>query len=166
MTYLSEELYRTITDNIPIVCIDIVPVKKVDSSWQIGVATLSTGPEAGKLAIFGGRVQHNETILDAIKRHLSQDLDINNFSFYGINNVARPFHVQEYLHQKTAEPPHCYDPTKHAVSLIYLINLDDEPKPKNEVSDFRWISRDQVPAISAYNQLVVMNLAFEALNQG
>jgi hypothetical protein len=73
--------------------------------------------------------------------------------------------VQQYFHQASAKPPFGYDPTKHAVTLTYIIDINEEPQPKNEAADFRWISNSEVPAEAAYNQHLVMRLAFEYLQK-
>jgi ADP-ribose pyrophosphatase YjhB (NUDIX family) len=163
MTYLSPKLFKTMTDNIPITCIDLIPVRRLGDKWQIGIITRATGPEVGKPAILGGRIFYEETILQAILRHMKTDWEVSQYTFFSGNKVSRPFYVQQYLHQKSAKSPFGYDPTKHAISLTYLIQIAEEPRPRNEASDFYWIDRQELPESSAYNQHLVMELAFDEL---
>jgi len=162
MTYLSDDLYQSVTHAVPIVCVDVIPVRQNAGQWEIGIITRATGPEAGKAALLGGRVWHNETLDDAIKRHILTDWDITNFSFFAGNDIGRPFHVQQHLHQDSSEAPYSFDPTKHAIALTYLIELQETPKPRNEASDFYWVSQESLP-LAGYNQQFTMQAAFEFL---
>ncbi|HUA13551.1 MAG TPA: DUF4916 domain-containing protein [Candidatus Sulfotelmatobacter sp.] len=163
MDYLPEDLYKTITGAMPIACVDLIPVRKVEDVYQIGVITRATGPESGRQAVLGGRIYLSETIADSISRHLKANLGISTYSFLEGNEVARPFYVQQYFRSETAEPPYGYDPTKHAIALTYLIKFQETAKPVNEASAFYWIKSDDVPKSSAYNQHLVMMKTFKFL---
>lgn len=164
MPYLPDEQYRLVTSSVPIVCVDIIPVRQTgDSSWEIGVIERATGSQASKLAVLGGRIHHSETISEAIARHLQDDLSVYSFSFLGTNSTSRPFIVQQYAHAASAEKPTGFDPTKHAIALTYLIELTDKPHPQREASSFTWINSSQVPYDAAFNQDVVMRAAFDFL---
>ncbi len=163
MTYLSDELYSTITNSIPIVCVDIIPVRKTGSEWELGTIIRATGPEKDKLAILGGRIQHNETITDAIKRHLTESLEVDRFALLPSNDINRPFYIQQYFHQSSLPPPDGFDPTKHAIALTYLIEISDVLSVQGEASDFRWINQTSIPKNFGYNQQVVIEAAFSFL---
>lgn len=163
MTYVSDKLYKTITDSIPIVCVDMIPVRKVDEEWELGVITRATGLEKGKLAIIGGRVQHNESLNDAIYRHLGDSLDISHFSFTQHNSIEKPFRVHQYFHQLSAQSLVGFDPSKHAVALTYMISITEEPAPRDEASAYHWIRSDQTHGNFGYNQDQVIESAFNLL---
>lgn len=165
MTYLSEDLYKTIVKNIPLVCVDILPVKKVNEEWRIGIITRATGPETGKPAILGGRIYYGELIKDTISRNLEADLGIKSYKFLEGHDESQPYYVQQYVHADSAKNPLGYDPTKQAVALLYLVKLDDEPQPKNEASNFYWINKTQIPKAAAYNQQVIMKFVLSKLDQ-
>lgn len=140
MTYLPQKLYDQIVGSIPIICVDIVPVNSKNGKKYFGVIERKTGPEAGKLALIGGRVYKDEKIIDAIKRTLVNDLSVDRFSFYKCE-VSHPIVVEQYMNTDEIEGNYLYDSTKHAISLIYAINIDQAKiKPKNEASDFLWIN--------------------------
>ena len=162
-TLLPEDLYKSITKSIPIVCVDILPVKKVRGVWQIGVIKRSTGKESGKLAILGGRIALRESIVDSIKRHLLKDLRVSNFIFYKTNTDSNPFYVQQYFMGSDSSKPYGFDPTKHAIALTYLVTINDTPIPENEASEFRWITKQEIPKKPAFNQDTLMEEVFKHL---
>lgn len=161
--YLNNNLYKNISSHIPIICVDIIPVKQVNKVCKIGLIIRATGNEAGKLAILGGRIALNETIPEAISRHLLKDLDIHNFDFYQSNNTQKPFYVQQYFIGSESKKPYGFDPTKHAIALTYLVTINEEPSPRDEASAFSWIDRNQIPTKPAFNQDTVMYEVFDYL---
>ena len=163
MGYLPDKLYDTITRHIPIICVDLIPAKKQDYKWLIGIIRRATGTEANKPALLGGRVRYQESLDSAIRRHLKTDCGVVKFQFWHVNSLDRPFYVQQYVHAESAQPPLAYDPTKHSIALTYLIEIGEEPKPGNEADDFYWITASQIPEHAAFNQHVVMAQAFNFL---
>lgn len=161
--FLSKAVYELVVESVPIVCVDFLPVKfdPITNEPQIGIITRATGPEAGKPALLGGRVEKNETLVEAIIRHLEGSLGESEFSFHEGNAVDNPYHVAEYTHAPTAEGG--YDPTKHSIALTYLIDINEPQVVRDEASDFRWISLDQIPETSAYNHHLAMRKAAEYL---
>lgn len=57
----------------------------------------------------------------------------------------------------------CFDPTKHAVTLVYLVRLKEEPTPQNEASSVVWFSETPPAQQCGYNQQVVLAKLFELL---
>lgn len=163
-TNLPEELYLNMVSSMPIICTDIIPVREKNGVLQIGVIKRATGKESGKFAILGGRVALNETITEAIERHLFQDLSINRFSYFNRNSDSQPFYVQQYFRGTKSTPPYGFDPSKHSITPTYLITITDTPTPKNEASEFKWITKQQIPNLTAYNQNIVMKEAFNWLS--
>jgi len=164
--YLNEQglvkdaVYEIGVDILPIACADIV---LVNQNHQIGTIIRATGPEAGKLALTGGRIKRDQKVIDAISRHLKNDLNITNWKFYSGNSEQFPFFVQQYFQKSFAEKNYGYDPTKHAIALTFLVETSEEPKPKNEANKFQWISESEIPEITAYNHTVAMKQAFDFL---
>lgn len=154
-------VYEIGVETLPIVCTDIIPVR----DGKIGVIKRATGPEAGKLALIGGRVRKNQRILDAISNHLKTDLAITKWKFLPTNNEQRPFFVQQYLHQSSSNDEFGYDSTKHAIAMTYLIAIEGTPVPRKEADAFVWIGHDQVPTITAYNQGIVMKAALTEIEK-
>lgn len=165
--FLPEDLYETITKNTPIVCVDIIPIKKTEK-WQAGMIRRATGSQAGKLTILGGRIYHSEKIDDAIRRHLKTDLSIDNFAHSSHCSEEKPFMVQQYFMKDQADiNEYGFDPTKHALALTYLVEIDEQTIiPKNEASEFAWINDPITDANkTGFNQSIVINKVLKYLNQ-
>ncbi len=159
---LTEPAYELVVRNLPLICVDFLPVDYTRRQPRLGIITRATGPEAGKPAMLGGRIKKDEGIADAIHRHLFNDLRVETFNFHGGNAADRPVHVAEYAHRDHAEGG--YDPSKHAIALTYLINIyGGSLSPQNEAADFRWIGLDEIPEVSAYNHHLAMQKAADFL---
>lgn len=163
--YLSDEDYQLVTGAVPIVCIDVLPVRQEESGkWCVGMILRATGSQAGKLTILGGRVQHSEHIKGAIDRHLKTDLQVSSFEFLDGLAEDKPFMVQQYFQRDaTDSDQYGFDPTKHAIALTYLIHISDEPRPLNEASEFHWIS-DIDHKQFGFNQQIVVKRALNYLS--
>lgn len=162
--FIPNRLYAKIVRNTPLPCVDIVPVRISGGKLEIGIIERATGSEAGKLAVIGGRIMLNETVTEAIARHLKNDLNIHTFSYHKINSEPRPFLLQQYLKGSTVRGNFGFDPTKHAVTPTYLVRIQGTPKPSNEASQYHWITKNELPKDSAYNQRYVMSEAFKKLS--
>lgn len=157
--YLARSVFDLVVDSVPIVCVDFLPVSNSWPEPRLGIITRATGPEAGKTALLGGRIQKDETISEAIGRHLFESLGEERFAYYPGNSEDRPFYVAQYAHAQ--ESVGGYDPTKHSIALTYLIRIaNNQPEVvRDEASDFRWIGFDEIPDKSAYNHHKVMGEA-------
>lgn len=165
--YLSDELYEMVTQSVPIVCVDIIPVINKRGKYEAGMIVRATGSQAGKLTVLGGRVYHSETIDKAIARHLKTDLGVEAFAYFNGSSAENPFMVQQYFMKDGPEGErYGFDPTKHAVTPTYLVEIDEAlVVPQLEASGFVWI-KDIIddPAAAGYNQHIVVNKALQALN--
>lgn len=163
--YLDDDLYKTVTENIPIICVDIIPIKK-DENWKVGLIVRATGTQAKKWTILGGRIYHSESVDEAIGRHLKHDLGVENFNHFKDFSDQNPFMVQQYFMKDNFESDrYGFDPSKHSLALTYLVQIDESQlTPRNEAEDFVWIE-DQITDASqtGYNQHVMVNRALEAL---
>lgn len=162
---LTEPAYTLVTQCVPIVCVDIVPINFHEEMPRLGIITRATGPERGKAALLGGRILKDEMISAAIGRHLMGSLGSGKFAYHKTNGESQPFCVQQFLHKGSAEPPNSYDPTKHAVTLTYLVDIDEPKQVQDEASEFRWIKLGQIPKESAYNHHLVMQKVADFLQQ-
>ena len=162
---IKKPIYDLAIDVLPIICTDIIPVKKINHGYEIGIIRRATGSQSGKMALIGGRVRKDQSIKDAISTHLRNDLGIGGWDFFKNNSENNPFFVQQYFQTESAEDNNGFDPSKHAVALTYLVSIHDEPKPANEAESFMWIKGENIPSNTAYNQGVVMQKAFDFLSE-
>ena len=165
MAFISDEQYKLVTDSVPMVCVDVIPVRQRPHGWQIGIITRATGAEVGKYALLGGRVYHNELLDDAIARHIKTGWNLSSYSLWPGNSIEHPFYIQQYLHDSAARLPLGFDPSKHSVAMTYLIELTGEPQPSNEARAFHWITLAEIPLHAGYNQQVLMTAAFAVLTK-
>ncbi|MDP2874116.1 MAG: DUF4916 domain-containing protein [bacterium] len=158
-------IYEMGVEILPVVCADVIPVKKDGGLIKVGVILRATGPESGKLAVIGGRVRRDQKISDAISKHLKTDLAISQWTFHPDNSEEHPFYVQQYFQRSNSNDKFGYDPTKHAIAMTYLIEIEGEPKPKNEANSFVWVTEAEIPEVTAYNHGQVMKQAFEFIER-
>ncbi|OGM03945.1 hypothetical protein A2715_02535 [Candidatus Woesebacteria bacterium RIFCSPHIGHO2_01_FULL_39_32] len=163
--YIKDDIFKIIVENIPLPCVDMIAVRKVAKKYEIGIVIRKTGPEKDKYAIVGGIVRKGETIIQAMKRHLEDDLGLTSFEFIACDEF-HPFFLQRYYHsEKAVDNSHGYDPTKDALTPIYLIKLTGTPKPKKQASNFIWISEKEIPSPkkTGYQTGISMKAAFKYL---
>lgn len=162
---LKLQIYQLAVDCLPVLCVDILPVRFNGSNVEVGVIIRATGSEKGKVAVLGGRVRKDQSVTQAIGTHLKKDLQLSDWDYYKLNDEKTPFYVQQYFQSCKAKDNFGYDPSKHAVALNYIVEIKGLPKPTNEADQFIWITRDKVPEITAYNHGVVMRKVFELLSK-
>ena len=159
---LKRPIYDLITDIMPLLCVDVLPVQDGPSGPRLGIITRATGPERHKPAILGGRINKDETISRAVGRHLLGSLGSAEFTYHQGNDEGRPFYIAQYVHTPSA--PGGYDPTKHAIALNYLIRIPEPKRVKDEALDFKWTELDEIPEVSAYNHHLAMQRAADFLH--
>lgn len=71
---LSSKEYELVNNSVPIVCIDIIPLIYSNNSVKLGAIIRATGSESGKVALIGGRIIKNESITEAISRHIQKKI--------------------------------------------------------------------------------------------
>lgn len=158
---LRPPVYELATSWMPLVCVDLVPVKLTEAGPQIGVIERATGSQKGRLAILGGTVKKNERITAAIHRHLEESLGEQDFAYHQGNNEDRPFYVAQYAHQPDSDG--LFDPSKQSMGLTYLVDINDPTVIRDEASAFHWITREEIPEVTAYNQGHIMTRAIDFL---
>lgn len=164
----TDEEYDWITSFLPIICVDMLPVRRVGEEWHVGLIVRATGSQAGKLTILGGRILYGETAEEAMNRHLKTDLQVQSFTYYRGLNEETPFTVQQYFRTTDSDSDkYGFDPTKHALALTYLVNIDEtEIRPVKEADGFEWVSNETVAQKEiGFNQKVVVERALTFLSK-
>jgi len=140
--WLSDEEMASIRAHLPVVYVDIVPVR-VDSLGRITyVGLLLTGTSHGGISrtLVSGRVLHGERIREALVRHLEKDL--GTLALPRVPVSPTPFTVAEYFPDPGVSGFH--DPRQHAVSLAYVIPVDGDCAPAQSALDLAWMRPEEV----------------------
>lgn len=164
--FLNPSAYEYVTSAVPMTCVDVIPADESLGSLRLGTITRATGSEAGKTALIGGRIQKDESIDQAISRHLLSTLSIVNYEFHGSNSLDRPFLIAEFKHQLSSNKV-LFDPTKQSLSLVYLITIEQNNhiNTANEASSFEWLDATELPDDSAFNQHIILYKARDFLQK-
>lgn len=76
VTFLPDDVYALVERSVPIACVDFVPVRMApDGRREIGLI-LRDSPFGRVWCHLGGRVQHGETVVGALRRHARDTLDV------------------------------------------------------------------------------------------
>lgn len=144
MPYLPDDLYSQIEKSIPITCVDFVPLRCGKHGTEVGLI-LRESPFGRVWCHQGGRVQHGETIGDAIRRHALDTLNVE----IDPGSDPQPVFVYQWFPEELMPQTGLVagrDPRKHAIALSFVIDLDGkEPTPQNEALEFGYFPIDALP---------------------
>ena len=143
MAWLSEQEYQRVRETVPIVCVDIIPVRLNDdgSIREIGLILRDTPHQGRRWCLVGGRVRKDETLAEAASRHLRETLGPS-IQFH-LEPDDQPVYVSQYF--PTRRPVGVIDPRQHSVAMNFVLPIAGNPAPAGEAHDFRWFSRIGLP---------------------
>ena len=163
-SWLGEDEIAFVRDRVPIVYVEAVPVRLDHLGHVERVGTLLRAMPDGLVsrAVVGGRVLINESIRDAMWRHLTKDLGPE--CEPQLPASATPFTVLEYFPSPARKG--YTDARQHAVALAYIVPCLGTPEPSAEMLDFSWLTVDEAtnPAVvgemsDGHRRLVQLALA-------
>lgn len=134
--------YRLVLGQLPIVCVDVLPVRETSRGFEVGLIKRHDRDGQLRWAMVGGGVHRGETVTEAIARHVRITLG-------GAARVelpcdeAHPHAVGQYFPQPRAGFGH--DPRKHAVALSYWARLSGPVTPLDEAVAFAWFPAEALP---------------------
>lgn len=145
--WLSPENLDFVRRKVPMVYVDVVPVR-LDSDGSLArVGLLLRSPREGGLwrTVISGRVLLHETIRSAIARHI--DKDLGPMALPRIPASPQPFTVNEYF--PTVVPGAYQDPRQHAVSLAYVVPIDGDTSAQRDALQLTWLTPEEAldPAV-------------------
>jgi len=70
MARLSDSDYRFVQENMPITCVDVLPYRWHHDDLQLGFIRREDHKQAEGWALVGGRVHYQETLQEAVNRHI------------------------------------------------------------------------------------------------
>lgn len=151
--WLSDLEYKRVQATMPIVCVDVLPVRKalrgyppfgnIMGALEVGLIRRRS-PQGVRWGHLGGRLLRGEEIKDAIRRQVREALG-DNVDVPIPRGSFQPVWVAEYFPE--ARPGFGVDPRQHCVSLVYAVDLPSEPEPRNEALEFRWFPADALPSL-------------------
>jgi len=131
---LSEEKFKEIVKNTPLVFIDLL----VEQSGKYLVGPRNNRPAKGYLFVPGGRIFKDEMLSVAFERIFAKEL--------GISKT-----LKEACFVAVAEhhyPDSMYDPeiSTHYIVLSYRVSLrsDEHVRPDSQHGSFSWLTEDEI----------------------
>jgi ADP-ribose pyrophosphatase YjhB (NUDIX family) len=149
--WLDENTLEIVRSQVPMVYVEAVPVRVDHLGVVTKVGTLLRAQPDGTIsrAVVSGRVLFNESIRDALWRHLSKDLGPN--AEPSLPPGTAPFTVAEYFPDPGRTGFH--DPRHHAVALGFVVPCAGECEPAQDALDLAWLSPDEVVGADVFQEL-------------
>lgn len=136
-SWLSPEDLESARERLPIVYVDIVPVR-CDDDGSVSAFGLLLRMSHGEIsrALVSGRVLYYERIRSAMLRHIEKDL--GPLALPRLSPAPQPFTVAEYFPTPGVTPFH--DPRQHAVSLAFVVPVEGDCEPQQDALELTWFS--------------------------
>ncbi|HRB99388.1 MAG: NUDIX hydrolase family protein [Candidatus Lutibacillus vidarii] len=144
--WLSPEELRDARDRLPIVYVDLVPVRVDERSVVTSVGLLLRASQDGEIRreLVSGRVLYHERIRDAIIRHIEKDL--GPVSLPQVPLSPQPFTIAEYFPTPGVTAYH--DPRQHAISLAFVVVVMGDCSPQQDALDLAWLTPTEACAVA------------------
>jgi len=126
---LNPEIFKCVVENAPLISIDFI----VKDNGKILLGKRVNEPAKGYWFTIGGRIFKNETIENAQKRILKEELNYEkefNPKFIGI---------YEHFYDTGF-----HDIPTHYVNLAYEIEIEVDELPKEQHSEYRWFELEEL----------------------
>ncbi|GMA18710.1 NUDIX hydrolase family protein [Arsenicicoccus piscis] len=137
-SWLGHDELQQARDRLPILYVDIVPVRLDHRGELQAVGTLLRMSEDSGVnrELVSGRVLYHERLRDALLRHIEKDL--GPMALPRIPASPQPFTVAEYFPTPGVTPFH--DARQHAVALAYVVAVQGDCRPSQDALDLVWLS--------------------------
>ncbi|HAN24115.1 MAG: DUF4916 domain-containing protein [Microbacterium sp.] len=146
MTFLPDGLYAQIEANMPIACVDFVPVERAEGRISRVGLILRESPHGRVWCHLGGRVRRGETLRAALERHSLETIGLE----LDVSVNPQPDAVFEWFPSSIAPADGTVfgdDPRKHAIGLAYVLGMPFEgASPRGEALDFASFDPTNLPA--------------------
>jgi ADP-ribose pyrophosphatase YjhB (NUDIX family) len=148
-SWLSRDELESARERLPILYVDVVPVRADEAGalQAVGLLLRITGSGEISRAVVSGRVLYHERLRSALLRHIEKDL--GPLALPRLPISPQPFTVAEYF--PTPGVTAFHDPRQHAVSLAFVVPVDGDCEPQQDALELTWFSPDQAsdPALLA-----------------
>ncbi|MDT0276632.1 NUDIX hydrolase family protein [Blastococcus goldschmidtiae] len=139
--WLSREEMDLARERLPILYVDVVPVRVDGQGTAMAVGLLLRAGEDGQIkrALVSGRVLYHERVRAALLRHVEKDL--GPLALPRVPPAPQPFTVAEYFPTPGVTPFH--DPRQHAVSLAFVVPVEGDCAPQQDALELTWVTPDE-----------------------
>lgn len=136
---------------VPMVYVQAVPVRldHLGRITRVGLLLAAMPDGTISRALVSGRVLHQETVREALWRHLTKDLGPD--SDPQLPASPTPFTVAEYFPDERRTGFH--DPRQHAIALVYLVPVGGTCQPARDALEFTWMTVEEVTAPSVVAEM-------------
>jgi ADP-ribose pyrophosphatase YjhB (NUDIX family) len=136
--WITAAEYELITARVPIVCTDILLI----CNGRAGLIYRETYDAGFGWCLIGGRVLRNETLTDAVARHIEATVGPT-IRFDQLKLVT----VAEYPNLPVT-PGGLYDPRKHDIGITYTACAEGTAEPRGEALGFHWFSDAELAGLT------------------
>ncbi|MCI3927163.1 NUDIX hydrolase family protein [Paenibacillus sp. TRM 82003] len=145
MVWIEEAEWNRMQRMIPIVCVDVLVVKRSEEGClsHVGLILRDTPHEGLKWCTVGGRMLYGESLDEALCRQLLDALG-DAIDIHPVHNDLPVYVAQYYPGLRACDGFDGVDPRKHAVGLTYCVELFGNIRPRNEAVDFRWFTLEEL----------------------
>ena len=147
--WLAPEEMDAARERLPILYVDVVPVRVDEQGTVTAIGLLLRAGEDGQIkrALVSGRVLYHERVRSALLRHLEKDL--GPLALPRIPPAPQPFTIAEYF--PTPGVTSFHDPRQHAVSLAYVVPVEGDCAPQQDALELTWFTPEEArnPGVQA-----------------
>lgn len=149
--WLSREEIRDARERLPILYVDLIPVRVDERSMVTEIGLLLRGNAEGRIRreLVSGRVLYHERIRDAILRHIEKDL--GPMALPQVPISPQPFAIAEYFPTPGVTPFH--DPRQHAVSMAHIVVVMGDCAPSADSLDLAWLSPQEAMELARTEEM-------------
>ncbi|HOA57733.1 MAG TPA: NUDIX hydrolase family protein [Dermatophilaceae bacterium] len=150
--WLTREQLRDARERLPILYVNLVPVRVDERSQVTQIGLLLRASETGEIQreLVSGRVLYHERLRDAVLRHIERDL--GPMALPQVPIAPQPFAVAEYFPTPGVTPFH--DPRQHAVALAYVVVLMGDCQPQGNALDLAWLTPAEASELATTPEMV------------
>src|SRR3990167_7461194 len=124
--FIEDELYRKILEVMPVACVDCVVIN--NGKFLLGQRT--NKPAQGEWWLLGGRIFKGETLEQAARRKMRQEIGTD------------PQNLKFLTGKETIFPDSAQGPASHTVNFVFTCNVDPAMIRKdNQSVDLKWFSQ-------------------------
>lgn len=138
--WLSPDEWQKVQKNLPIVCVDVLPLRMDKGKIrEFGLILRDTPHQGEKWCLIGGRLQYKETLNAAVAREINEAL--GDKALHKLVD-GEPVKVVQYMPELGIGE--YFDPRQHAIGLTYAVELSGIFVPQGEALNFNWFSISKI----------------------